>query len=97
MPQGDALAGAAPAEDDEAAPGRDLERHVVQHPPVAERLGDALEPDGRGLVRSSSRRLRKDEEDQPHQHDVGDDDARIDDSTTARVDARPTPSVPDSS
>ena len=89
------------------APARHLERHVVEHFTGAEGLRHVVEPHRRAValrgiacarrLRSppSARRLWKHEEDQPHEHHV-DTMISIDERTTARVEARPTPSVPDS-
>ena len=111
VPQRDALAGAAPAEDARTPqPAGTSNVTSSQHAAVAEGLGHVLQPHRRhrpacaaiagrrastSVAASSAPRLWKHEEDEPHQDDVRHDDS-IDDSTTARVDARPTPSVPDS-
>ena len=59
VPQRDALAGATSPRITKACAFRDLERHVLQHAPVAERLGDVIQPYrgfigrmGRGEIRA---------------------------------------------
>ena len=90
VPQRDALAGSAAPEQTKGRRAWDLERHLVEHPPAAEDLVTAFEANGgRQSINSSiswpgraSAGLRKNEEDQPHQHDVDDDehDRRHDDA-----------------
>jgi hypothetical protein len=98
--QGDALASPAPSENDEPGRRGDVERDVVQDFACAEGFRDAIETDRRtpaavvvaaqplnafpGKMKKISRTRM-----------TFDTMMSIDERTTARVDARPTPSVPD--
>src|SRR5688572_10218299 len=98
-----ALAGAAAAQDDEATARGHLEGHVVQHAARAERLADTVEPHrGPLLLRRSLHGRRHPPAAFGKMKKISRTRMTLatmmptDDMTTARVDARPTPSVPDS-
>jgi hypothetical protein len=92
VPEGDALAGAAAAEEAERRRARNLERHVVEDTAVAERLGDRVKANG-GVrhrdypVSGKSRTISR-------TSTTLTTISTTDDITTLRVEARPTPSVP---
>ena len=69
VPQGDTLARSAAAEQTERRRAWNLERHLVEDAPVTKGLGDRVEAND-GVRHQGSRRLGKQQEDQPHQYDI---------------------------
>src|SRR5262249_4502503 len=105
--EGDGVGGAATAKDDEGVGGYDFEGHVVEHAAIAEGLGDSIEAHRDWRRDRCITVARPFDGDSGHPAASGNRKKirrtrmtlvtmiRIDDRTTARVEARPTPSVPD--
>src|SRR4051812_19995146 len=109
MPQEHALARAAPPQDHETPARGDVQRQVVQHLAGAEGLRDVLETHRRfttGIRLTRHRRGHRLRHQPPAAFGKMKKISRtsttlatmmpIEENTTARVEARPTPSVPDS-